>query len=603
MDKPISRRIERRPDADQGVRLAFDFGEPLPMDVADSLRAEATLARHNPVLGLLEVHGASVNGVTVRVDVGKIDARARTLVDLLAACRVSGDPLSAELAVGIVLRAAEIVGGLHASTADGKARVHGHLHAGAVLLDGDGSVRVIGPGLPYLNALLPPPSSGADFVMPAPEHGRGEPPTTATDIYGLATILCQALADTNGPVTRPLALLSDVSPDLRGVLSRALDADPAKRHPTVAAFVSDLTAADTTGATGAVMPEPLRMALEFRRGLAPLEGPGCLADSAPRRGDNLGPETLILADAIKPSEILGAGEDDKTNVDEPRRPPPDADTTPDEPSPPPRTDSGWAGVLGEPVPRAPSVVAEEEASAPTPVANTPATPVVGPPAQPLPDIAAVDTIAGPTATGIRIIESGGLSLYRDNSTSRSIGAVVGVGLTLAALVFGLNWLTERTPDPVEPVRRILVTGDMDAGLRVKPNRRLRPSRRRTLPDDVAVAEAPPPTPPPATPPPPTPTPTPATPPPPPKEPEPPKVTPMRLLSVMSKPSGASVELDGGYIGKTPLVLKHELANNQVVQLRVLADGYQPWSQQLKVDPAKGALNVRAELVAKRTVIR
>jgi hypothetical protein len=63
---------------------------------------------------------------------------------------------------------------------------------------------------------------------------------------------------------------------------------------------------------------------------------------------------------------------------------------------------------------------------------------------------------------------------------------------------------------------------------------------------------------------------------------------------MSRPLGAMVELDGGYIGKTPLVMKHVLTKREY-DVRILLDGYKPWTQKVFIDPSTGSMNVMAVL--------
>lgn len=67
-----------------------------------------------------------------------------------------------------------------------------------------------------------------------------------------------------------------------------------------------------------------------------------------------------------------------------------------------------------------------------------------------------------------------------------------------------------------------------------------------------------------------------------------------IVTVMSRPLGATVEIDGSYFGKTPLVRKERLTNRSY-QITVLLDGYKPWTEKAFVDPANGAINVMAVL--------
>lgn len=83
----------------------------------------------------------------------------------------------------------------------------------------------------------------------------------------------------------------------------------------------------------------------------------------------------------------------------------------------------------------------------------------------------------------------------------------------------------------------------------------------------------------------------------PQEPQPqPPPEKVSMLTVMSRPLGATVELDDGYVGKTPLVLKHPLNRNDY-KITVMLDGYKKWSTQAYVDKVSGTLNVMAVLEA------
>jgi hypothetical protein len=73
--------------------------------------------------------------------------------------------------------------------------------------------------------------------------------------------------------------------------------------------------------------------------------------------------------------------------------------------------------------------------------------------------------------------------------------------------------------------------------------------------------------------------------------------PIGLVTIISQPSGALVELDGGYIGKTPLVLRTKL-DKPSYQLTLTAEGYVPWNRAVTVDLARQTLNVSAVLEPK-----
>ena len=70
--------------------------------------------------------------------------------------------------------------------------------------------------------------------------------------------------------------------------------------------------------------------------------------------------------------------------------------------------------------------------------------------------------------------------------------------------------------------------------------------------------------------------------------------PLGLVSIMSTPSGATVELDGGYVGKTPIVLHHRFDKDSY-RLNISTKGFKPWIRDVRVDKQKGTLNVVATL--------
>jgi hypothetical protein len=79
-------------------------------------------------------------------------------------------------------------------------------------------------------------------------------------------------------------------------------------------------------------------------------------------------------------------------------------------------------------------------------------------------------------------------------------------------------------------------------------------------------------------------------------PAPPKPVPepLPLVSVMSKPSGARVEIDGTPAGATPLVLRRPL-DRDTYRIRVTKPGYRAWEDELRPDPRSGGISVMVEL--------
>jgi serine/threonine-protein kinase len=158
--------------------------------------------------------------------------------------------------VRLFLGVLEAVGHAHASLI-----VHRDLKPSNILVRRDGAVKLLDFGIAKLldadaGAPRTPTMDDARALTPeyaAPEQVRGEPITTATDVYALGVLLYVLLSGRHPtaegchtPAQALEALLSDCTPkaiglgDLDLVLRRALKPSPAERYQTVAAFADDL---------------------------------------------------------------------------------------------------------------------------------------------------------------------------------------------------------------------------------------------------------------------------------------------------------------------------------------------------------------------------
>jgi tetratricopeptide (TPR) repeat protein/tRNA A-37 threonylcarbamoyl transferase component Bud32 len=136
--------------------------------------------------------------------------------------------------------------------------IHRDLKPSNVLVGRDGGAKLVDFGI----AKLLEPREGQERtetlrltpLYASPEQIRGEPVSTATDVYGLGLLLCELVTGTHpfrragrSPHAEAQAALSDdpvlsdtVPSDLAAIIHMALRKEPERRYPTVAAFVDDV---------------------------------------------------------------------------------------------------------------------------------------------------------------------------------------------------------------------------------------------------------------------------------------------------------------------------------------------------------------------------
>ena len=172
------------------------------------------------------------------------------------------------------------------AAAHARGLVHRDVKPGNVLIGRDGQVKVVDFGIARAIAeaqvTLPGTTLGSVHYF-SPEQARGEPATSASDIYSLGIVLYEmltgsrpwegdsaasvALARLSGPVPDPMAVRPSVPPDLASITRRALALDPRDRWASAGVMADALD--QTLAAAGAAAPARRRpLAVRPRRQLA-----------------------------------------------------------------------------------------------------------------------------------------------------------------------------------------------------------------------------------------------------------------------------------------------------------------------------------------------
>ena len=213
-------------------------------------------------------------GIVQIFDVGQSDEGLYYVAEL-----VEGESLSARLRQG------PLPAGEAAAIAEQLCRALAHTHAcGVIHRDIKPANVLLGPrGQVKLSdfsiARLAEGSSEGQATIAgtpkymAPEQARGLPPTAATDLYSVGIVLYEMLAG-HPPFAAgtavdlalrhlqdpPPPLPSDVSPELAGVVTRALEKDPQRRYLTASAMATAIAGARTAGGRfpRAEAPRPMR---------------------------------------------------------------------------------------------------------------------------------------------------------------------------------------------------------------------------------------------------------------------------------------------------------------------------------------------------------
>ena len=134
----------------------------------------------------------------------------------------------------------------HAHSVD---MVHGDLHPGNILFDGEGNGYLADFGLA---SFLSGGTSTPPEAFAAPEQLEGRAPDAASDVYSFGRLVFRLIAGANppiGPLPALASVRSNVPGAVNGVLRRATDPDPSQRYADASEFLVDLRAALGDGQT------------------------------------------------------------------------------------------------------------------------------------------------------------------------------------------------------------------------------------------------------------------------------------------------------------------------------------------------------------------
>lgn len=562
---------------EQGVRLRLSLRQPLPANTARALQAEMNQVMAQPIEGLVAPRDVQILDDAVVFALDAIHPGATRLSDLLAGLRTAGTSLGDGLAAALTATAAQLCHKIHlAPGVAGRARVHGACHPGNLILTPAGSVALLGTGLRTVDALLLPPDPSADIRHTAPENAAQDPADPRSDIYGLGVLFLTLLSGQtpwaeaspeqhraallSGQMRNPGVSLNDPRPSLVEVLRTAMSPAAGQRYSTALGFgqaiSNELKASGRPRADAAVLQGMLQNNLPPQVPQGPLVlGPAAPPPQAPARpSSTLGGWSQVLEGGPSSSGAPArqAAPPQPASAPEPARAAPVAKIA--LPLPGERPASGGAPKIRLPLPP----------GAPT----SDVSPAAGPALSG--DLAAFDALYDKDVPNQDTPRSGPRrptpKASADTQQNHSPKTTLIVGGALVAVLIAVWVFSGDDPAAEIPVTPQAQTPGMVAGAA--------PQEANTPPPAVPATPTPPPAPPPS--------------------PVVVKTKPPSFLTVFSTPTGATVQMDGGYVGKTPLVLKHTF-EDRVYELTLLKEGYRPWKKSLRPDTERKSISAKAIL--------
>jgi len=221
--------------------------------------------------------------------------RAEPLSRVVSGRRSGEVVMSPATLLDLALEIADTLQGAHH-----KGRVHGHVQPGEIGLAQDGRVWVYGFG--------PGPFAVSDLEWTAPERRRQEPPTPATDQWGLAATLTALVTGAAPTGPEDIAPVEAQWPALGRLLRRMLDPEPANRFPSFVQVRQELFALSRRAGSASERRE-LAARLHRHRAVASLFPEPLHRDPVGQHVRELEPDDIETVEA-RPVGALPISEDD-----------------------------------------------------------------------------------------------------------------------------------------------------------------------------------------------------------------------------------------------------------------------------------------------------